>query len=160
MRHVSLRRTPGEERLVLSSSSARPLRSCRMQEPCAATAAHLALLPIQARMVGCASASTSQGSTRLHLRSSSSLRAWDVARAHLTAMFACHSACRAWWPPINVTCGVSWRLRRPGTTQSWRRWRRSSRNLLDSQSLLRLRAPVAREEQPLRHASSATPTSL
>ena len=159
-RHVSLRRTQGEERPPLRSSSPGPLRNCKTQGPCAATAAHQAQLPIQARMPGCASASTSQGSTGPRLRSSSGLRAWDAARAHLTAMFACLLACRAWRPPISATCGAPWRLRRPGTAPSWRRWRRSSRNHLDPQSLPRLREPVAREEQPLHHASSAAPTFL
>lgn len=116
--------------------------------PCAAIAAHLARLPIQARMAGCASALTSQGSTGPHLRSSFGLRAWDVARAHFTATFTCHPACRAWHPPSNATYGVSWRVRRPGITQSWRRWRRSSRYRPDPQSLPRLRASVAREEHP------------
>ena len=40
-------------------------------------------------MVGCASASMSQGSTKALLRSASGLHAWDVARVHLAAMFAC-----------------------------------------------------------------------
>ena len=110
--------------------------------------------------VGPASASISQGATGPHLRSSSGLRAWDVARAHHTSMFACHSACRVWQPPSSATCGASWRLIRPGITQSWQRWRRSSRNRLDPQSLPRLRAPVAREEQPLHPASSAASTPL
>ena len=48
----------------------------------------------------------------------------------------------------------------PGITQSWRRWRRSSRNRLDPQSLPRLRAPAAREGRPLHRASSATSTPL
>ena len=43
---------------------------------------------------------------------------------------------------------------------SWRRWRQSSGNHLDPQSLPRLRAPVAREEQPLRRVPSAAPTFL
>ena len=56
--------------------------------------------------------------------------------------------------------GSSWRVRRPGTMQSWRRWRWSSRNRLDPQSLPRRRAPVAREKRPLRRVPSAAPTSL
>ena len=159
-RHIFLRRTQGEERLPLRSSSPRPLRNCKTQGPCAMTAAHQAQLPIQARMSGCASASTSQGSTGPHLRSSSSLRAWDAARVHRTATFACLLACRAWCPPISATCRAPWRLRRPGTTPSWWRWRRSSRNRLDPQSLPRLKTPVAREEQPLHRVPSAAPTSL
>ena len=105
-------------------------RSFRKQEQYAATAAHLALLPTSVRVVSYASASTSQGSTELHLRSASSLRVLGAARAHLTATFACRSACRAWLLPSNATSRASWRVRRPGTTQSWRRWRRSSRNHL------------------------------
>ena len=58
------------------------------------------------------------------------------------------------------TCGASWRLRRPGTMPSWRRWRRSSGNLLNLQSLPRLRAPVAHEEPFLQRAASAAPTLL
>ena len=50
--------------------------------------------PIQARMVGCAPASTYQGSTKLRLRSASGLREWEAARVHLTAMFACLTARR------------------------------------------------------------------
>ena len=159
-RHVSLRRIQGKERPPLRSSSPRPPRNCKTQGPCTATPAHKAQLPIQARMPGCASASTFQGSTGPLLRSFSGLRVWDTARAHHTATFACPSACRACRQPISTTCGVSWRLRRPGTTLCRRRWRWSSRNHLDPQSLPRLRAPVAREEQPLRCAPSATPTLL
>ena len=80
-RHVSLRRTQGKECPPLRSSSPRPLRNCKTQEPCMAAAAHEAQLPIQARMLGCVSASTSQGSTRPHLRSASGLRVWAAARA-------------------------------------------------------------------------------
>ena len=149
-RHVSLRKTLGEERPALRRSLPRPLRNNKTQGPCAATAAHEAQLPIQVRMVGYASASTSQGSTGPHLRSFSGLRAWGAARAHPTATFTCLLACRACRPPSSATCGASWRPRKPGITRSWRRWRRSSRNRLDPQSLPRLRAPVAREEQPLR----------
>jgi len=159
-RHVSLRRTQGKECPPLRSSSPRPLRNCKTQGPCAATAAHEAQLPIQARMPGCASASTSQGSTGPHLRSASGLRVWAAARARHTATFACPSACRAWRQPISATCGVSWRLRRPGTMPSWKRWRRSSGNLPSPQSLPRLRAPVAREESFLRRTPSAAPTLL
>ena len=159
-RQVSLRRTQGKESLPLRSSSPRPLRSFRKQEPCTAIAACPALLPIQARMVGCASASTSQGSTGPLLRSSSGLRAWDAARVHRTATFACPSACRAWRQPISATCRKSRRLRRPGAMLSWRKWRRSSRNRLGPQSLPRLKASVAHEERPLRRVPSAAPTSL
>ena len=118
LRHVSLRRTQGEERPPLRSSSPRPLRNYKTQGPCVAIAAHQAQLPIQARMSGYASASTSQGSTEPHLRSTSGLRAWDAARVHRTATFACPLACRACRPPTRATCGVSWQLRRPGTTPS------------------------------------------
>ena len=116
LRHVYLRRTPDEERPALRSSSPRPPRSFGKQEQYAAIAAHLLLLPIQARVVSCASASTSLGSTGPHLRSVSGLRVWAAARARRTATFACPSACRAWRQPISATSGVSWRLRRPGTT--------------------------------------------
>ena len=158
--HVSLRRTQGKECPPLRNSSPRPLRSCKTQEPCAATAAHEARLLIQARMLGCVSASTSQGSTGPHLRSASGLRVWAAARARHTATFACPSACRAWRRPISATCGVSWLLRRPGTTPSWRRWRQSSGNLLSPQSLPRLRVPVAHEESFLQRTPSAAPTLL
>ena len=47
-----------------------------------------------------------------------------------------------------------------GTMPSWRRWRWSSGNLPSPQSLLTLKGPVAREEQPLRRVPSAAPTSL
>ena len=94
LRHVSLRKSLGVESPTLRSSSPRPLRSFRKQEPCAAIDACLAWLPIQARMAGCASASTTQGSIELHLWSASGLRAWGVARAHRTASFACPSVCR------------------------------------------------------------------
>ena len=80
-RHVSLRRAQGKECPPLRSSSPRPLRNCKTQEPCAATAAHEAQLPIRARMLGCVSASTSPGSTGPHLRSASGLRVWAAARA-------------------------------------------------------------------------------
>ena len=53
-----------------------------MQEPCAATAAHEAHLPILARMMGCVSTFTSQGSIGSHLRSASGHRVWAAARAH------------------------------------------------------------------------------
>ena len=43
---------------------------------------------------------------------------------------------------------------------SWRKWRQSSRNRLGPQSLPRLRAPVAREELPLRGTPSAAPSLL
>ena len=59
-RHVSLRRTHGKECAPLRSSSLRPHRNWKTQEPCAATAAHKAQLPIQARMPGCVSPSMSQ----------------------------------------------------------------------------------------------------
>ena len=52
-------------------------------------------LPIQARMVGCASASTYQGSTESPLWSASGPREWGAAEAHPTAMFACLTAYRA-----------------------------------------------------------------
>ena len=159
-RHVSLRRAQGKECPPLKSSSPRPLRSCKTQEPCTATAAHEAQLPTQARMSGCASASTFQGSTGPHLSSLSGLRTWAVARVHHTATFACPSACRACRQPISATCDVSWRLRRPGTTPSWQRWRRSSGNHLSPQSLPRLRAPVAHEEPFLHRVPSAAPTLL
>ena len=159
-RHVSLRRTPGKERLALRSSSPRYLRSFRKQEQYAATAAHLALLPTQARVVSCASASTSQGSTGPHLRSASGLRVLAGVRVHLTAMFACRLACRAWQPPSSAIYGASWRPRRPGITRSWRRWRRSSGGHLSLQSLPRLRVLAAHEERLLQRAPSATPTLL
>ncbi len=98
--------------------------NCKTQGPCAATAAREARLPIQARMLGCASASTSPGSTGPHLRSASGHRVRAAARAHHIATSACPSACRAWRRPISATCGESWRLKRPGTMLSWRRWRR------------------------------------
>ena len=94
------------------------------------------------------------------LRSASGPHAWDNVKVHLIAMFACHSACRAWQPPSSATCGASWRPRRPGITRSWQRWRRSSRNRLSPQSLPRLRAMVAHEEQPLCRIPSAAPTLL
>ena len=158
--HVSLRRSPREERLALKSSSPRLPKSFKKQEPCAATAAHLAQLPIQARMAGYASASTFQGSIGPHLRSFSGLRAWDAARVRLTARFARPLPCRAWCPPSSATCGASWRLRRPDITQSWWRWRWPSGSRQDPQSLPRLRAPVAREEQFLHRVPSAAPTLL
>ena len=158
--HVSLRRAQGKECPPPRSSSQTPPRNCKKEEPCAATAAHKAQLPIQARMPGCVSASTSQGSTRPHLRSVSGHRVWAAVRAHHTATFACHSACRAWRRPISATCGESWRLKRPGTMLSWRRWRRPSRNLPSPQSLPRLRVPVAHEESFLRRTPSAAPTLL
>ena len=158
--HTFLRRAQGKEHPPLRSSSRRPLRNCKKQEPCAATAAHKAQLSIQARMPGCVSASTSQGSTGPHLRSASGLRVWAAARACHTATFACPSACRAWRRPISATCGKSWRLRRPGSTPSWRRWRRSSGNLPSLQSLTRLRVPVAHEESFLQRTASAAPTLL
>ena len=86
-RHVSLRRTQGKECPPLRSSSPRPLRNCKKQEPCAATDAHKARLTIQARVLSCASASTSQGSTGPHLRSASGLRVRAAVRAHPTATF-------------------------------------------------------------------------
>ena len=52
-------------------------------------------LPIQARMVGCASASTYQGSTESPLWSASGPREWGTAEVHPTATFACLMACRA-----------------------------------------------------------------
>ena len=156
--HVSLKKSQGMESPTFRSSSPRPLRSFRKQEPCVATTTCPARLPIQARMVGCVSTSTFQGSTEPHLRSASGLRAWDAARVRRTATFACLSACRTWLPLTSVFYGAFWRLRTPDTTQSWRRWRWSSRNRPDPQSLPRLRAPVAREDRPLHRASSATPT--
>ena len=45
-------------------------------------------------MVGCASASTYQGSTRPRLRSASGLREWDAARVHLIATFTCRTTCQ------------------------------------------------------------------
>ena len=158
--HVTLRRAQGKECPLLWSSSPRPPRNCNTQEPCVAIAAHEAQLPILARMLGCVSVSTSPGSTGPHLRSASGHRVWAAARAHHTATFSCPSACRAWRQPINATCGVSWRLRRPGTAPSWRRWRRSSGNLPNPQSLLRLRVPVAHEESFLQRTPSAAPTLL
>ena len=83
---------------------------------------------------------------------------WAAVRAHHTATFACPSACQAWRWPTSTTCGESWWLGRPGSTPSWRRYRRSSGNLLNLQSLPRLRVPVAREELPLRGTPLATPT--
>ena len=62
LQHVSLRKSQGVESPTLRSSSPRPLRSSSPR-PCAATTAHEAQLPIQAKMAGCASALTSQGST-------------------------------------------------------------------------------------------------
>ena len=109
-----------------------------MQEPCAATAAHLAQLPIQARMVGWASASTSQSSIGPHLKSASGLHVLAGVRARLTAMFACRSACRAWLPPSSAICGASWQGRRPGIMRSWRRWRWLSETHLCPRSLPRL----------------------
>ena len=61
-----------------------------------------AIAPIQARMVGCASASMYQGSTELRLGSTSGLHAWGVVRVHLTATFACLSACRTRSPLISA----------------------------------------------------------
>ena len=84
--------------------------------------------------------------------------AWGVARVRHTATFACHSACRTWLSPTSAICGAFWQLRRPGTMRSWRRWRWSSRNRLDPQSLPRLRAPVACEGRSLHRAPAATPT--
>src|SRR3954466_6772273 len=46
-------------------------------------------LPIQARMVGCTSASTYQGSIRSPRPSASSPHKWGGAKDHPTAMFAC-----------------------------------------------------------------------
>ena len=57
----------------------------------------------QARMVGCASASTYQGSTEPRLRSAYGLRARGVARVRLTATFACLSACRMRLLRINAS---------------------------------------------------------
>ena len=111
-RHVSLRKARGKESPTLRSSSPRPPRNCKTQGPCTATAAHEAQLPIQVRMPGCASASTFQGSIGPLLRSFSGLRAWDAARVHRTATFACPLACRACRQPTSTTCSVSWRLRR------------------------------------------------
>ena len=141
-RHVTLRRAQGEECPPLRSLSPRPPRNYKKQELCAATAAHKAQLRILARMLGCASASTSQGSTGPHLRSVSGLRVWAAGRARRTATFVCPLACRAWRRPISAICDVSWRLRKPGTTPFWRRWRRSLGNLPSPQSLPRLRAPL------------------
>lgn len=159
-RHVSLRRTLGEERPTLRSSSPRHLSSVRKQEQYAATVAHLVLLPTQARVASYTSASTSQGSTVPHLRSASGLCVLADVRARLTATFACRSACRAWQPPSSTICGASWQVRRPGTMQSWRRWRRSSGGHLSLQSLPRLRVSAAREKRLLCYVSSATPTPL
>ena len=142
-RHVTLRRAHGKECPPLTSSSPRPPRNCKKQEPCAVTAAHGAQLRILARMLGCVSTSMSQGSTGPHLRSASRLRVRAAVRAHNTAMFVCLLACRAWHWPISATCDVSWRLRKPGTTPFWRRWRWSSGNLPSPQSLPRLRVPMA-----------------
>ena len=159
--HVSLRRALGEERPVLRSSSSRRPRSVKRQGTYAVTTAHHpAQLPILARTAGCASASTSQGSTGPHLKSACSHRVWATARAHHTAMVACPSACRVWRRLTNATCGVYWRLRRPGATQSWKRWRRSSGNVPSPQSLPRLRVPVAHEESFLQRTPKAAPTLL
>ena len=155
-----LRRAQGKECPPLRSSSPRPLRNYEEQEPCATTAAHEAQLRTLARMLGCVSASTSQGSTGPHLRSASGHRVWAAARAHHTATFACPSACRTWRQPINTTCGVSWRLRRPGTTPSWRKWRQSSGNLPSLQSLSRPLGLGAREDWLTQPTESATPTPL
>ena len=54
--------------------------------------AHLALLPTQARVVSCASASTYQGSTEPHPKSTYGPREWDIARVRPTA--TCLTACR------------------------------------------------------------------
>ena len=116
--HVSLRRTPGEERPALRSPSSRPLGSFRKQGQYAATAARLALLPTRGRVVSCASPSTSQGSTGPHLRSASGLRALAGVRVRLTATFACPLAYRAQLLPSSAAYEASWRLRRPGTTRS------------------------------------------
>ena len=110
-------------------------------------------------MVGCTSALTCQGSTEPRLRSASGLRAWDVARVCRTATFVCLSACRTRLLLTSAICGAFWRLRRRGIMRSWRRWRWSSRNRLDPQSLPRLRAPVAHEGRPVHCALSATPTT-
>ena len=79
-RHVSLRKVQGKEDQTLRSSSQETPRSYRSRESCAAAAACLPWPHIQARMVGCASASTCQGSTKPRLRSTSSLHAWGVVR--------------------------------------------------------------------------------
>ena len=159
-RHMFLRRAQGKECPPLKSSSPRPHRNCKMQGPCAAIAAHEGQLRILARMLGCMSASTSQGSTGPHLRSVSGLRVWAAARARCTATFECLLACRAWRQPISATCDVSWRLRKPGTTPFWRRWRRSLGNLPSPQSLPRLRVMAAHEESFLQRTPSAAPTLL
>ena len=158
---VSLTRAQGTGCQVLMSSSPRRSRSFKRRELCAVTAAHHpARLLVLARTMSCASASTSQGSTEPHPRNTSSLHALVGVRVHLTAMFACHLACRACRSSTSATCGASWWLRRPGTTPSWQRWRRSSGNRLGPQSLPRLRTLVARERRPRPRVPSATPTSL
>ena len=57
--HDFLKKTPVEERPMLRSSSPRPSRNCKKQEPCMPMVAHKAQLRILARMLGCVSASTS-----------------------------------------------------------------------------------------------------
>ena len=109
-RHVSLRRTQGKECPPLRSSSPRPHRNCNTQEPGAATAAHRAQLTTQARVLSYAPASRSQGLTGPHLRNASIHRARVAMRAHHTASFAIHSACRVWHRPISAMCGKSRRL--------------------------------------------------
>ena len=68
-----------------------PQGSAGTQNP---TAAYQQWLPIQARMVGCASASTYQGSTESPLWTASSPREWGAAKVHPTTTFACLTACR------------------------------------------------------------------
>ena len=62
-----------------------------------------AVAPIQARMVGCASASTYRGSTEPHLKSASGPREWGTAKVHPTATFACLTACRTRLPRTSAS---------------------------------------------------------
>ena len=63
----------------------------------------LAVAPIQARMVGCVSASTYQGSIESPLWSASGPREWGAAKVHPIATFACLTACRTRLPRTSAS---------------------------------------------------------
>ena len=62
-----------------------------------------AVVPIQARMVVCASASTYQGSIESPLWSASGPREWGAVKVHPTATFACLTACRTRLPRTSAS---------------------------------------------------------
>ena len=111
-------------------------------------------------MVGCASASTYQGSTETHLKSACGLCAWGVVRDHLTATFARLLACRTQLPLASACGGALGRLGRSGVLQFWQRWRWFARSHQRLRTLPRLLGLGAREDRLPQRTLSATSASL